>query len=358
MYSKNNNRIKPKDQICTNCGSRRHIYKQCSEPVTSWGIILVTCGNLKKPNHNTSIDLTKNDLIESHERVCIESNQDRLIISNAYYSIMFLMISRKHSLGYVEFIRGRYRPEKIDQVIYLFKQMMQSEIDKINDSLIPGKGFEYLWNDFWGNKADSPYYMKDKAQSKSNYDMLKVKGVDGPELDLKYIVQTVKAEFDNEEWGFPKGRRNKTETEEECAFREFKEESGYIDEDIKIIHEIKPLVEEFIGTNGINYRHVYYVAELITDKLPRNDVTESQKDEIGNVRFMDFMTALECIRDYHIPRKILLGKLFTYYLDKLLISNRDSKEIIDNNIILVKKIYNESYSNKINTENQIVMDGL
>lgn len=325
VHPKNNiisNRNKIKDRICTNCGSKSHVFNQCDGPVTSWGVILVTYGDLQQPIHDAKIDLSKKELNDTESRVLIESNIDRMTVSKAYYNLMFLMISRKHSVGYVEFIRGRYRPEKIDQVIYLFKQMMQIEIEKINYSLTIANGFEYLWNDFWGNKSNSPYLIKNKITSRGNYEMLRVKGVDGPELDLKYIVSTVKAEYEIEEWGFPKGRRNQDETEEECALREFKEESGYLDEDIRLIPEIKPLVEEFIGTNGIEYRHVYYVAELVSSKLPRNDVTESQKDEIGNVKFMDFVTALECIRDYHVPRKVMLGKLFTYYLDKLVISNR------------------------------------
>ena len=300
---------KVKDRICTNCGSKNHVFNQCEGPVTSWGVILITYGDLKQPIHDSLIDLSKKELTDTESRVLIETNTDRMTVSKAYYNLMFLMISRKHSVGYVEFIRGRYRPEKIDQVIYLFKQMMQIEIDKINYSLTIDDGFEFLWNDFWGNKSNSPYLIKNKMMSRGNYEMLRVKGVDGPELDLKYIVSTVRAEYEIEEWGFPKGRRNQEETEEECALREFKEESGYLDEDIQMIPEIKPLVEEFIGTNGIEYRHVYYVAELITSKLPRNDVTESQKDEIGNVKFMDFVTALECIRDYHVPKKSDVRKI-------------------------------------------------
>lgn len=324
VHPKNNimNRVKMRDRICTNCGSKNHVFNQCEGPVTSWGVILVTYGDLKQPLHDEEIDLSRKELNDTDSRVLIETNIDRMTVSKAYYNLMFLMISRKHSVGYVEFIRGRYRPEKIDQVIYLFKQMMQIEIDKINYSLTLDNGFEYLWNDFWGNKSNSPYLIKNKSLSRGNYEMLRVKGVDGPELDLKYIVSTIKADYEIEEWGFPKGRRNQEETEEECALREFKEESGYLDEDIRMIPKIKPLIEEFTGTNGIEYRHVYYIAELISAKLPRNDVTESQKDEIGNVKFMDFVTALECIRDYHVPRKIMLGKLFTYYLDKLVVSNR------------------------------------
>lgn len=326
---------------CTNCGGFNHSYKNCLEPVTSWGIILVTYDDLHKPIHNKNTDLSESET-DTQSRVLIESRNDQTLVSHAYFKIKFLMISRKNSVGYVEFIRGRYRPEKIDQVIYLFKQMMQSEIDKIKYSLTLEKGFDYLWKDFWGSKAESYHLLNDRRTSKTNYELLKTKGVDSPDLDLKYIVSTVKAEYNIEEWGFPKGRKNRYESEEQCALREFKEESGYLDEDIKIINEIKPLVEEFNGTNGIRYRHVYYVAELISNKQPKKDVTESQKEEIGNIQFMDFTTALEFIRDYHIPRKIVLQKLFTYYLDKLVVSNRQRCEMSEESkFILTGKQNNE-----------------
>ncbi len=338
-YIRNNNNINRKKSrviLCTNCGSRGHEYKQCSEPVTSWGIILVNYANLNKPAHNKKINLL-NNFVESRQRVLVKSNNDRLIISKAYSNLTFLMISRKHSLGYVEFIRGRYRPDKTDQVIYLFKQMMEKEIEKIKKSLTMDDGFEYLWRDFWGNKHDNPYLSKDRSISFSRYNMLKYTGVDGPEIDLKYIVSAIKVDYDTEEWGFPKGRRNKIETVEECAIREFKEESGYTDDDIEIIHEIEPLTELFTGTNGIEYRHIYYVAELISGKPPQNNITESQINEVGNIQFMNFENAIHYIRDYHVPRKQVLESVFTYYIDKLILSNRnddnesDNKDMNENN---------------------------
>jgi 8-oxo-dGTP pyrophosphatase MutT (NUDIX family) len=277
---------------------------------------------MNNPEHREKINLNTEDI---KTRVMIESDIDRMLVKNIYYNVNFLMISRKHSLGYVEFIRGRYRPEKIDQVIYLFKQMMQFEIDKIKHSLTLDRGFDYLWKDFWGVKSESSFYVHDKNVSNSNYDMLKNIGIDGPELNLAYIVNNVKAEFDIEEWGFPKGRRNRVESDLECAIREFKEESGYSDEDFVIIKNIDPLVEELYGTNGIQYRHIYYVAELRTNKVPKNNITESQKDEIGNIQFMDLITAKQSIREYHVSRKVLLEKLFIYYLDLLIKSNRSIK---------------------------------
>lgn len=325
MYNKNNKRRKI--NICTNCGHKGHEYKQCTQPITSLGILLVNYNGLNKVHHDKNINLSNNAIFDESNRVSINSNNDKLLVKIINDNLSFLMISRKHSLGYVEFIRGRYRPEKIDQVIYLFRQMMRQEIEKIKKSLYMDDGHEYLWIDLWNNKHDSQYLVKDKALSKARYNMLKHTGTDGAEIDLEYIVNIIVPDYDIEEWGFPKGRRNKFETEKECAIREFKEESGYTDEDFQIIYEIEPLVETFTGTNGIEYRHIYYVAELVSGKLPQNGITESQKNEVGNICFMNFENAMFYIRDYHIPRKQILEKLFIYYMDKLIIANRNQKSL-------------------------------
>ena len=326
---------KKKNYLCTNCGKNTHDYKHCNEPVTSWGVILVKYRDMKKPIHN-SIDI---NTYANHKRACIETLNDRIVISNANQNIMFLMVSRKYSVGYVEFIRGRYRPEKIDQVVYLFKQMKPSELDLIKYSLMIEEGFTYLWKSFWGNKHILTYLSKDKQRSQENYNILQYNGVDGPEIDLKTLVNMITVDYDIDEWGFPKGRKNKYESDRDCAIREFKEETGYTANDFKIIDEIKPLIEIFIGTNGITYRHIYYVAELISNKSPVNNITESQKDEIGNIQFMNFQTALINIRDYHIPKKNLLKNLYIYYMDILLISNRN---------VLTNKVVNKKYIQIVN----------
>ena len=47
-----------------------------------------------------------------------------------------------------------------------------------------------------------------------------------------------------------------------CAIREFSEETGV---DIssassEILKVIKPINENFVGSNGVNYRHIYYIS--------------------------------------------------------------------------------------------------
>jgi len=323
-YARNNRGLikkKNKSLLCTNCGKSGHEWRDCTIPTTSWGIILVNVSSEIQLKHDASngpikIYSSLNDYSPYESKAVVENNDmDRILCSTILECITFLMISRKHSLAYVEFVRGRYKAEKPSQVIYLFKLMTQTEINRIKKSLTMEDGFEYLWTEMWGNKADLSVLEYNKRDAKSKYDMLKHIGVDGPEIGLDFMVNKVTAKFDIDEWGFPKGRRIRSETEQECALREFFEETGYIRDDIKMIDEIEPIVEEFYGTDGAKYRHIYYVAELLSKKIPRNDLTESQKDEVGDITFMNLNTATQTIRPYHVEKINLITSLTQYYFD-------------------------------------------
>lgn len=323
--------------ICTNCGTDGHEFRNCTQPVTSWGIILMTYGDMKRAVHDHTINLNTDEINNIKHRIKMSSKSDMEFISRACEDIRFLMISRKHSVCYVEFIRGRYRPEKHSKIMYLFSQMTPEEINKIKHSLDMPDGFECLWTEFWGKKANEQYLMKDKLIAQKRYNMLTCTGIDGPEINLQYIVNNVEADYEIKEWGFPKGRRNITETEKQCAVREFKEETGYNESDIQIVDQINPLIEDFTGTNGIKYRHIYYVAELLSDKSPTNNITESQRNEVGDIQFINFQTAIEIIREYHAPKKIMLSKLFTYYLDRLLDAHKHTTNIVQPKQAIIDK---------------------
>ena len=46
----------------------------------------------------------------------------------------------------------------------------------------------------------------------------------------------------------------------DCAIKEFKEETDYNPDDYNICHQINPINEVFNGTNGVLYKHIYYIA--------------------------------------------------------------------------------------------------
>jgi len=297
-----------KKKICNNCNKYGHEFKQCPEPITSWGIILIKIFNSnKKITHSNKININKIKDIK------LKSKNDIKNLSFYLDNIKFLLISRKHSLGYIEFIMGRYILSNIDHIIFLIQQMLPCEIEKIKKNL---NNFDALWEDLWGkipssNKLNTEYILSKKLFNKCNNELL-------IDIKLEYLLDNIKPLYSVPEYGFPKGRKNKNENEKECAIREFCEETGYNKNDIKLIENIEPIIENMTGTNGVEYRHIYYVAECITDKDPILNGSIHQKNEVGSINFCTFNDAKYLIRNYHIHKINIITNLIFYYLYKIM----------------------------------------
>ena len=324
-YYKQHSRI----PTCTNCGKLGHYNKTCREPPTSYGIILIKMCNVALSNENiqpVEDHTIVNDCIEQHGEIdmnglmSIASKDKFESIGKHLDSIRFLMVSRKHSLGYCEFIRGRYRIESVEGIQFLFKQMMPHEIQDIGE-----KNFDELWNEFWGNDDRKTVVRPNRRihidfesqylESKDKFDKLRKK--DGKHLSLDFYTRNVMAEYLVPEWGFPKGRKKVGELDIDCAIREFSEETGLSKSDFVIIDNIEPIVENMVGTDGKKYRHIYYIAEMITEKNPTvGDTLPSS--EIGGVHFFTYDEAMEAIRDYHKEKKEILTGVFVQYMNKLM----------------------------------------
>ena len=296
---------KDKNLSCINCGNNSHDYKHCKEPVTSWGIILIQVADKASENKkNISTDLKQFD---KYDGISINNKNDLSEACKYMDLIRFLLVRRKHSLGYIEFIRGRYIKDNIDGIIYLFQQMTPVEIHKIDTM-----DFNDLWIDFWGSDSRKLLFNKKEfTESKEKFDSLKNKA--GVELSLGFYIKNVKPFYSLPEWGFPKGRKLRGESDLDCAVREFSEETGLDSTDIKIITSVKPIIENIIGTNGVSYRHVYYLAENLSDKIPI--ITEKNNTEIGDIGFFTYEDANYILRDYHIEKKNILKNVFVYYLN-------------------------------------------
>ena len=134
------------------------------------------------------------------------------------------------------------------------------------------------------------------------------------ELNLDFYVNNIEPLYKSNEWGFPKGRRNRNESVKECAIREFHEETSIPQESIKVIDSIVPIEENLIGTNGIKYRHIYYLAETTLDELPEN----INNNEIGNMKLFNYNDGHEALRPYHIDKREIITSVFYYYLENIL----------------------------------------
>ena len=247
--------------VCNNCGKQGHMFHQCKLPITSYGII------------------TFRDSSEG---------------------LQFLMIRRKDSFGYIDFVRGKYSPYNLTQLNTIVDEMSIDEKNRI--LTLP---FEQLWSEMWGNT--NLQFKAEEIASKKKFETLK-EGViiDDAKYTLDDIVKLSKTKWRETEWEFPKGRRNQKEKDLDCALREFEEETGISKEAITIIENVIPFEEIFIGSNHKSYKHKYFLAYMNNslDELNKFQITEVSKLEWKNID-----NCLESIRPYNLEKKELITNI-------------------------------------------------
>jgi len=180
----------------------------------------------------------------------------------------YLLIRRKDTLGYIDFIRGKYSPYNKQYILNMFKQMTHEERQRIlkyaKEENAQDYGFK-LWRQLWTNdvisitpyfhhshlnKSETKYFKPTEEKiSKEKFTVLsngRGMGKGRHPFHLQTLVdeceQYPEWTWDEPEWGFPKGRRDTEETDWVCALREFKEETGQPSE---------PIMSEFRGDGEI-----------------------------------------------------------------------------------------------------------
>ena len=237
--------------VCNNCGLYGHLFFSCKRPIMSFGII------------------------------CYRTNKE---------NIEYLMIRRKDTLGYVDFLRGKYNINNDFHIKKLFYEMTCYEINNIINN-----DYTYLWRKLW-NKPNEK--CDNRNIDKFNY--IKLNKVD-------IILSSNNDKWVEPEWGFPKGRRNGKENDYECSIRELEEETGYKSENLVIIKNLSFVEEVFTGSNAKSYKHKYYLCKLdMNDTLYEDNF---QKTEIGDMKWVDYEGCLKLIREYNYEKKNLLKQI-------------------------------------------------
>jgi len=261
-------------QHCTNCGLNGHIFRNCSAPVTSYGIIAMRYvdDSFMSSLYSKSIPVT-----------------------NGIDSIQFILIQRKDSLSFIEFIRGKYSQYNDVYICKLLHNMTQDEQQRILTQT-----FEELWNDIWGKSIIMRSHKNDYDASEKRFQQILHK--------LPQLIKENPTEWVEPEWGFPKGRRNPYETDISCAIREFQEETGLHRSSFSILQNINAISETFTGSNNVHYCHKYYFALCNrTVEVEMNDNNVHMTREIGAIKWCSFDEAFARIRaDNTEKREILL----------------------------------------------------
>jgi 8-oxo-dGTP pyrophosphatase MutT (NUDIX family) len=176
--------------------------------------------------------------------------------------------------------------------------------------------FDIIWDELWINSTDNKYYKNEYKFSNQKFDIIKrgFETVDGKIINIEILIALNK--FDTQlEWGFPKGRRHKNESDIYCARREFTEETNYNRYEYNQIDNII-LSEEFIGSNGIAYKYVYYICRITTGKeAVINPSNSNQISEIGAIDWFYYNDAINIIGKKNLRRIGVLHKLNNFLLN-------------------------------------------
>lgn len=271
--------------MCSNCGMHGHVTNQCKNPITSYGAI--------------AYRLTPDNGVE------------------------YIMICRKHSLGYMDFIRGKLPLTNRPYLMCMINQMTDRERARLRDM---------------SAQATHP---KEKIAAL----IAGVVSKTGERYTLAELVDgsDMYGHWTEPEWGFPKGKRNMYESDLDCALREFNEETGFpvsfpgvsahvsvhagVNVGVNVgtstplppVRVVSPvgrtvgrsnrgpaLIETFFGSNGKRYCHKYVLIEVDYAFSETLDMNGFQASEVSDMQWMSYDQCLVKIRKYNVEKIQLL----------------------------------------------------
>ena len=134
-----------------------------------------------------------------------------------------------------------------------------------------------------------------------------------PTNEIKYSLASMIDEsnqynnWEEAEWGFPKGRRNYQEKDFECALREFSEETGYNYHHLKNIQNLMPFEEIFTGSNYKSYKHKYYLTYM--DYQQSLEINTFDPTEVSKMEWKSYDDCIKSIRSYNLEKKRLITNI-------------------------------------------------
>jgi 8-oxo-dGTP pyrophosphatase MutT (NUDIX family) len=201
------------------------------------------------------------------------------------------MIRRKDSMSFAEFMRGKYDPTDTEYLSTLVKNMTLKE-----QAALASDSFESLWRQLWGDERTSPDFLPSRERFH--------------QVDRLGLMRNNLSEYTEPEWGFPKGRRMRGETDLACAVREFGEETN-VPRDAYVVLKNIILEETFTGLNAVQYKHIYFVALLKHPEMINlsQRFTPMQRREISGIAWKTLEEAATLIRPHHVERMGMLNQL-------------------------------------------------
>lgn len=233
--------VSQSNRLCKNCNMPGHVHRNCGFPITSIGVIL--CRNIET-------------------------------------RISMLMVRRKDTYGYVDFLRGKPDFQSTDSIQTLVDEMTVYE-KKIICGITSEDDVRELRKKMWGNFKLQ--FRREESDACSNI----ISFIQDNPGTLSRMVLRSHTGWTEPEWGFPKGKREHRETDIRCALREFEEETGIGKQSINVLQNVRPIEEVYVGTDNRPYKHKYFIAVMKDDVAKSTVLTEFQRSEISKMMWVD-----------------------------------------------------------------------
>jgi len=265
---------------CCNCGKLGHVLRNCLEPIISLGIIL----------YHTDP--------ETH-------------------SIRFLMIRRKFTLGFMDFVLGKYSMNNIEYIYRIFNEMTIEEKWRIMTETFDGLWYSVDYNriDMENTSVSEEIRRKienDYEVSSRKFHMIKHGYINryNQYVNLYQVIKNTRYNWLEQEWEFPKGKRKMNESNLDAAIREFHEETDYPENWMDIIITDTPIIEKYYGSNSKKYKHIYYMAKAnVWLDYRKRGLTKHQSTEVSDIKWFTYTEAMQLIRPYQIEKKMVLSQV-------------------------------------------------
>ena len=192
-----------------------------------------------------------------------------------------LMVCRKDTIGFMEFMKGNYllvSDEEINKnehphIVDLFSMMKQDEL-----KVLLNGNYDLAYEKLYGKLPSNQSKERQMFEGNKNIWL----------ETCKKIYNDGKGGWSEAEWGFPKGKKKKNETEIDCASRELYEETGISNEMITIDKSCKFVEKRCEGNKEFIFE--YYIGKL----CPGFNI-EKMAIQASEISDMYLFTVEECL---------------------------------------------------------------
>ena len=214
----------------------------------------------------------------------------------------YLLIRRKDSLSYVEFLRGKYKLTNHAYIQLLLNEMTTEE--RVRLQTMP---FPEMWYALWSGQHTRQFRNESDA-ARVLFESFRDKG-DSSGKPLASYIEACTHHYAEPEWGFPKGRRNIHESDMRCAVREWCEETGLPESALQVL-ATAPCEEVYTGSNGIPYKQMYYIGKC-AETTAATMATENcvMTREISGIRWCSIDEAMGLLRVTNPVKRELLQQI-------------------------------------------------